>query len=162
MVVTWRPCTRAASVRQDTTRSPSTCTVQAPQEPWLQPFLVPVIPAYSRRASSSEVRGSIVSGTALPFTVSTTSSDGSAVTGTAAGTGGGATAGAATAGNGSTASPAPVPSSPRRVSLGSCIGASFRLGRRRPAPAAHRGTVRVGAALRHSRVLVRSPILFVT
>ena len=68
MVVIARPSTWAASVRQASTRSPSTCTVQAPHWPWSQPFLVPVRPRCSRRASSSVTRGSTASSCAVPLT----------------------------------------------------------------------------------------------
>ena len=52
IVVTSRPWTLAASVRQDSTRRPSISTVQAPHWPWSQPFLPPVSPRCSRNASS--------------------------------------------------------------------------------------------------------------
>jgi len=60
------------SVRQDTTRRPSMCTVRAPQAPRSQPFFVPVRPARSRSASSNDVRSSIVIGNGVPLTCSTT------------------------------------------------------------------------------------------
>ena len=41
MVTSW-PSQATASVRQASTRRPSTQTVQAPHVPWSQPFLVPV------------------------------------------------------------------------------------------------------------------------
>ena len=50
-----------ASVRQALMRRPSTSTVQAPHWPWSQPFLVPVRPRCSRRASSSVVQGATAS-----------------------------------------------------------------------------------------------------
>ncbi len=52
-VVTARPATRAAGVRQAQTGWPSTSTVQAPQSPASQPTLVPVSPASSRSTSES-------------------------------------------------------------------------------------------------------------
>ena len=55
-----RPALRrsTARVRQDSTRRPSTSTVQAPHWPWSQPFLVPVGPDV--RASASSKRGARV------------------------------------------------------------------------------------------------------
>ena len=58
MVVIALPCAATASVRQDSTRRPSTCTVQAPHWPWSQPFLLPVSSSCSRRASSRTLRTS--------------------------------------------------------------------------------------------------------
>lgn len=52
------PAQRTASVRQLRTRRPSTCTVQAPQAPWSQPFFVPVRSSRSRSTSSRLSRGS--------------------------------------------------------------------------------------------------------
>ena len=57
-VVTSRPCAATARVRHARVRRPSTSTVQAPHWPWSQPFLDPVSPMWSRRASSSVVRTS--------------------------------------------------------------------------------------------------------
>src|SRR5207237_669329 len=48
-------------------RRPSTRTVQAPHWPWSQPFLVPVRPRFSRRASSSVTRGSSFNSCFLPL-----------------------------------------------------------------------------------------------
>lgn len=62
-------CMRA-SVRHESTRRPLTSTVHAPQVPCPQPFLVPVIPRYSRSASSNVTRGSMVNSRRSPFTVS--------------------------------------------------------------------------------------------
>src|SRR5262245_62030474 len=61
IVVISRPATMTASVRQALWRRPSTSTVQAPQAPMSQPFLVPVRSRRSRRRSSRVVRGSTVS-----------------------------------------------------------------------------------------------------
>ena len=64
MVVIFRPCTSAASRRQEQAVSPSIMTVQAPHWPWSQPFLVPVSPTSSRSQSSSVVRGRTTARTA--------------------------------------------------------------------------------------------------
>ncbi len=120
MVVIVRPSQRAASVRQDTTVRPSTWTVHAPQDPRSHPFLVPVSPAYSRSASSSEVRGSIDNATRLPFTCSVTSIlPGSAAAGVALGAG----CAAAPWTKGSAKPAAVPPITPRRVTLNSSIQA---------------------------------------
>ena len=55
MVVTLEPSTIIASVRQALTRRRSTNTVHAPQAPVSHPFLVPVSPICSRKASSNVV-----------------------------------------------------------------------------------------------------------
>src|SRR5437879_7711844 len=47
-----------AKERQEFTRRPLTCTVQAPHWPWSQPFFVPGMFRFSRRQSSNVVRGS--------------------------------------------------------------------------------------------------------
>ena len=73
MVVTSRPSHCAASVRHDTTRLPSSSTVQAPHVPWSQPFFVPVRSSSSRSASTSVTRLSYRSRRALPLTRSITS-----------------------------------------------------------------------------------------
>jgi hypothetical protein len=52
---------------QDSTRLPSTSTVQAPHAPWSQPFFVPVSPSRSRSASSSVTRASTCSRSDLPL-----------------------------------------------------------------------------------------------
>lgn len=49
-------------------RWPSTSTVQAPQAPWSQPFLVPDGCSLSRSRSSKETRGSSGRSTSVPFT----------------------------------------------------------------------------------------------
>ena len=61
-------CAITARVKQDKTRAPLTCTVQAPHAPWSHPFFVPINPKRSRKASKRVVRVSIVSLTFLPFT----------------------------------------------------------------------------------------------
>jgi hypothetical protein len=53
MVVMRLPPCIAASIMQERTRRPSTCTVQAPHSPRSQPFFVPVNASCSRKASSS-------------------------------------------------------------------------------------------------------------
>ena len=65
MVVTVAPSQDAASIVQDFTASPSTCTTQAPH--WLvsQPTCVPVRRRFSRRNWTSSVRGSMSALTAL-------------------------------------------------------------------------------------------------
>ena len=72
IVVTCRPLTLAASVRHESTRRPSTRTVQAPHCPWSQPFFVPVSASRSRNASSKTTRASISSVFAVPLTFSVT------------------------------------------------------------------------------------------
>ena len=59
IVVISSPSCRRRSVRQEFTRRPLTCTVQAPHWPWSQPFFVPVSATVSRRQSRSVVRGSM-------------------------------------------------------------------------------------------------------
>src|SRR5262249_52482660 len=61
-----------ASVRHELMRRPFTRTVQAPHWPWSHPFLVPVRPRYSRRASSKVVQGATSICTGAPLTVSRT------------------------------------------------------------------------------------------
>src|ERR1700755_2005644 len=58
MVVTSRPTTSFTEVMQDRTASLSTITVQAPQNAWPQPNLVPVSPVSSRRNQSNGRSGS--------------------------------------------------------------------------------------------------------
>src|SRR6266404_4592314 len=66
-VVMSRPWYWTASARQLLIRSPSTRTVQAPQAPWLQPFLEPVRPRWSRNRSRREVRRSTLAVIARPL-----------------------------------------------------------------------------------------------
>jgi len=68
IVVIFLFCAIMASVKQDKTRAPLTCTVQAPQAPWSHPFFVPINPNRSRKASNRVVRVSIASLSFLPFT----------------------------------------------------------------------------------------------
>ena len=72
MVVTFEPEACPASMVQDFTALPSTCTTQAPH--WLvsQPTWVPVRSRFSRRKWTSSVRSSTSTETALPFTVNLT------------------------------------------------------------------------------------------
>ena len=86
IVVMLAPSCMAASVRHDTIRRPSSSIVQAPQAPWLHPFLVPVSSSVSRSTSSSDCRGSTFSDLATPLTVSRIGivSDRCAVTGASA------------------------------------------------------------------------------
>src|SRR5438067_13493043 len=72
MVETARPLHAAASVRQESTRFPSTRTVHAPHAPWPQPFFVPVNPSRSRSASRNVTRASTVSACPTPLTRSVT------------------------------------------------------------------------------------------
>ena len=71
-VVTSRPSACAASTVQDLTDSPSSSTVQAPQEVVSQPMLVAVRSATSRRKCTSSVRSSTSAVISLPLTVSET------------------------------------------------------------------------------------------
>ena len=95
-VVMASPSCMIARVRQALIRRPSTSTVQAPHWPWSQPFLVPVRPRVSRRASSKVTRGSRPSSWRLPLTTRTTvtGSANGAGTGAAVGTGVGVNTGA--------------------------------------------------------------------
>src|SRR5262245_24120913 len=68
MVVTLSPSCITARLRQALMRVPFTNTVQAPQCPWSQPFLVPVKRRCSRRASRRVVRVSSVSERRTPLT----------------------------------------------------------------------------------------------
>src|SRR5690606_29795628 len=72
IVVMSRSAYCTASARHAAIRSPSTSTVQAPQAPWSHPFLVPVSPRCSRRASSRLTRGSRSRSSVVPFTRSFT------------------------------------------------------------------------------------------
>ena len=71
VVISW-PSQAIASVRQASTRRPSTQTVQAPHVPWSQPFLVPVRSRCSRSASSRLTRGSSSTTCCPPLTSSGT------------------------------------------------------------------------------------------
>src|SRR5215475_4665443 len=67
MVVTSRPTTSFTDVMQARTASLSTITVQAPQNAWPQPNLVPVNPISSRRYQSSGRSGSPSQVCSWPF-----------------------------------------------------------------------------------------------
>src|SRR6201987_4626022 len=69
MVVISFPWAVTTNVKHDSTRLPSTWTVQAPQAPRSQPFFVPVKSKRSRRASSNVTRGSTFNLLGLPLTV---------------------------------------------------------------------------------------------
>src|SRR5213076_2432023 len=69
MVLTSCPSAMTASVVQDLTALPSTCTTQAPHCDVSQPTWVPVSRKCSRRNCTSSVRGSTSPVTDLPFTV---------------------------------------------------------------------------------------------
>lgn len=70
MVLTSCPSHWTASVRQAFIRLPSISTVQVPNAPSLQPFLVPVSPRRSRTKSRSVTRGSSSAAIDRPFTFS--------------------------------------------------------------------------------------------
>src|SRR5215469_6761333 len=72
MVVISSPSCITANERQEFTRRPLIWTVHAPHCPWSHPFLVPVIPMFSRRQSSRVVRGSSWSLCSLPLIRSVT------------------------------------------------------------------------------------------
>src|SRR5215208_8234434 len=69
MVLTSWPSAITASVVQDFTALPSTCTTQAPHCEVSQPTCVPVSRRFSRRNWTSRVRGSTLALTGLPFTI---------------------------------------------------------------------------------------------
>src|ERR1700759_4428217 len=69
MVLTSWPSAITASVVQDLTALPSTCTTQAPHCEVSQPTWVPVSLKFSRRNCTSSVRGSTLALTGLPFTI---------------------------------------------------------------------------------------------
>src|SRR3569833_1760300 len=69
MVLTSWPSAITASVVQDFTALPSTCTTQAPHCEVSQPTWVPVRRRFSRRNCTSSVRGSTFAVTGLPFTI---------------------------------------------------------------------------------------------
>src|SRR3954454_12655499 len=68
IVVTSWPSQVTASVRQASTRLPSTHTVQAPQVPWSQPFFDPVRSRCSRSRSSRLTRASTSANRVSPLT----------------------------------------------------------------------------------------------
>jgi hypothetical protein len=69
IVVIRRPSASPIVIRQLRSASPSTWTMQAPQSPSPQPYLVPVRFAASRSAQSSGVSGSMWKRTGRPLTV---------------------------------------------------------------------------------------------
>src|SRR5260370_13438526 len=69
MVLTSCPSAITASVVQDLTALPSRCTTQAPHCEVSQPTWVPVSRRFSRRNCTSNVRGSTLALTGLPFTI---------------------------------------------------------------------------------------------
>ena len=71
MVVT-APATFPAATAQERVATPSISTVQAPQTPIPQPYLVPVRPSSSRKTQSSGIASSTSTVCAAPFTVSLT------------------------------------------------------------------------------------------
>ncbi|CDX51697.1 hypothetical protein MPL1032_140042 [Mesorhizobium plurifarium] len=73
MVTMVEPDACAASIVQDFTALPSTCTTQAPHCDVSQPTCVPVRPRCSRRKCTSNVRSSALPLTRFPFTVNDTS-----------------------------------------------------------------------------------------
>src|SRR5713101_3768986 len=72
MVTTVLPATELRSVWQARCAAPLTWTVQAPQSPAPQPYLVPVNPTWSRIAHSSGVLGSASTETCRLFKVNET------------------------------------------------------------------------------------------
>src|SRR5262245_5308573 len=69
MVSTLAPSALSASIVQDFTAMPFTCTTQQPHCEVSQPTWVPVRRRFSRRYCTSKVRGSTSALTDLPFTV---------------------------------------------------------------------------------------------
>src|SRR6202162_4551337 len=69
MVRTSCPSAITARVVQDFTALPSRCTTQAPHCEVSQPTWVPVNRRFSRRNCTSNVRGSTLALTGLPFTI---------------------------------------------------------------------------------------------
>jgi hypothetical protein len=72
MVTTFLPATAPISVWQARCAAPSMWTVQAPQRPAPQPYLVPVKPTWSRIAHRSGVFGSASTETCRLFKVNET------------------------------------------------------------------------------------------
>src|SRR6185369_5716692 len=69
MVTIFFPATLFIGVTQLRAASPSICTVQAPQSPLPQPYLVPVRCSSSRRYHNSGISGSPVKERVTPLTV---------------------------------------------------------------------------------------------
>src|SRR5258706_6931413 len=68
MVVILLPAAALTGVEQDRAGWPFTCTVQAPHSAMPQPYLVPVMPRWSRRTHSRGVSGSASTDMGLPLT----------------------------------------------------------------------------------------------
>src|SRR6266852_7553120 len=68
MVVILLPAAELRDVEQDRAGWPFTCTVQAPHSAMPQPYLVPVIPRWSRRTHRRGVSGSASTDMGLPLT----------------------------------------------------------------------------------------------
>src|SRR5713101_8009791 len=68
MVVILLPAAALTGVEQDRAGWPFTCTVQAPHNAMPQPYLVPVMPRWSRRTHRRGVSGSASTDTPLPLT----------------------------------------------------------------------------------------------
>src|SRR6266849_2279535 len=70
MVVILLPAAALNGVEQDRAGCPFTCTVQAPHSAMPQPYLVPVMPRWSRRTHRRGVSGSASTDMGLPLTFS--------------------------------------------------------------------------------------------
>src|SRR6266568_5332713 len=68
MVVILLPAAALAGVEQDRAAWPFTCTVQAPHSAMPQPYLVPVMPRWSRSTHRRGVSGSASTDMGLPLT----------------------------------------------------------------------------------------------
>src|SRR6266513_3375238 len=68
MVVILLPAAAPSGVEQDRAACPFTCTVQAPHSAIPQPYLVPVMPRWSRRTHSRGVSRSASTDMGLPLT----------------------------------------------------------------------------------------------
>src|SRR2546427_13253552 len=68
MVVILLPAAAARDVEQDRAGWPFTCTVQAPHSAMPQPYLVPVMPRWSRRTHRRGVSASAATDMGLPLT----------------------------------------------------------------------------------------------
>src|SRR5258706_4451264 len=68
MVVILLPAAELKGVEHDLAGCPFTCTVQAPHSAMPQPYLVPVMPRWSRRTHRRGVSGSASTDMGLPLT----------------------------------------------------------------------------------------------
>src|SRR5271167_1880775 len=68
MVIMLFPATCDTGVEHDRIAAPSTCTVQAPQNPAPQPNFVPVSSSVSRKTQSNGVSGETLTFFSLPLT----------------------------------------------------------------------------------------------